>query len=365
MGRPYEFFCSLLLALFLRSFAKTDLIALSSLEVINAGGDTVIRLKAFESKGDQLTYKITSLPSSGSLYQLSQVYSTKGYEPKAGTLINAIGTIVTGSNNRIYYKRPSPDAAGINKWSSFNFTVNNGRETSLEATITLVPPSGSLNGSDFLLNNGGWQVVGNKALASTADWEPYSRGSLLNRYIYGTDDKINIRKAGAATPDQSLWYFSAAPSLLGNTGASYGGTLSFTLGGFSGDFSTNNGLQTHIVELECAKCVGPVGPGILLAIPLSAMQAFKSFTGAPTVFTVSLLESAGWIKDPQNSLLPWTAPSQCDMIQVLSRLSAMRILGDWTPWYETVALDNVLVKNTKEHKPLCGMLRPDASICTC
>lgn len=101
------------------------------------------------------------------------------------------------------------------------------------------------------------------------------------------------------------------------------------------------------MELECDSCVGPVGRGILLAMPVAAMKAFKSFNGAPTVFTVPLIESAGWIKDPQNTLKTWSKPSQCDMIQVLSRLSAIRILGDWTPWYETVALDNVLVKNTK------------------
>jgi len=289
------------------------------------------------------------------------VYSTKGYEPKAGSLINTPGTIVTGSNNRIYYKRPSPDAAGINKWASFNFTVSNGRYTSFEGTITLAPKSGALNGSDFLLNNNGWRVVGNKVVSS-ALYEPYSRGPLLNRYIYGTDDKINSIKAGSTSPDQSLWYFSAPSQLLGNTGASYGGVMSFTLAGFSGDFSKTNGQQTPVVELECASCQGPVGKGILLIMP---MNSVAKFDGSPTVFKVSLFESAGWLKDPQNTLKSWTAASKCDMIQTLSRLSAIRILGDWTSWYETVALDNVLISNMKAQVPLCAMARPDASICTC
>ena len=63
----------------------------------------------------QIQYKIDSVPSSGSMYQLSQVFSSYGYEPKGGELISFAGTVVTGSNNRIYYKRPNPDAAGLNK----------------------------------------------------------------------------------------------------------------------------------------------------------------------------------------------------------------------------------------------------------
>lgn len=91
--------------------------------------------------------------------------------------------------------------------------------------------------------------------------------------------------------------------------------------------------------------MGPVGKGIMLVLPTS--QARKTFNGDVTTFSVSLLESKGWLKDPQNTLAPWTAPSQCDMIQVLSRLTAMRLLGDWTNWYESVALDDVSFSNTK------------------
>jgi hypothetical protein len=58
---------------------------------------------------------VTSLPSSGTLSQLSQVFSNYGYEPKNGMVIQAVPTNVTGSNNRVYYARPSPDQAGINK----------------------------------------------------------------------------------------------------------------------------------------------------------------------------------------------------------------------------------------------------------
>ena len=54
-------------------------------------------------------------PQSGSLYQLSQVFSTYGYEPKQGALITQEKTVVTGSNNRIVYTRPAYDMATNNQ----------------------------------------------------------------------------------------------------------------------------------------------------------------------------------------------------------------------------------------------------------
>lgn len=196
---------------------------------------------------------------------------------------------------------------------------------------------------------------------------------------------------------------------MGNWGIAYGGTLSFNMGAFSGDFTNLNGAnvsamqypqycvtspsapsnlflylemptyttlldpfrthhayltKTHLVELECAACVGPVGMGITLAFPISALVR-APFTGDSTAFSIPLVETSGWMKDPQNSLLAWTRPTTCDMIQVLSRLSGLRILGDWTTWYESIAIDNVQISNFKGQIPLCAMARPDASVCTC
>jgi hypothetical protein len=146
--------------------------------------------------------------------------------------------------------------------------------------------------------------------------------------------------------------------------------------------------------LECADCQGPVTKGITLGYSVAAMAASPTgpFTGQPLKVSVPLKEGRGWVKDSQNSLTPWAPASQCDIIQVLSRLSRVSILGDWTAWYETVALDDVRVVNTQgkpgpsplsryAHStvtpcllrlliltgqlPLCAMSRPDASICTC
>lgn len=132
-------------------------------------------------------------------------------------------------------------------WDTFTFTAHNGISESYAGTVTLVPPSGALVGSDFLLDNQGWTIVGNKAATSAATFEAYSRGALLNHYVYGTDDKINVKGSGS---DSSLWYFKAPKSFLGNWGISYGGSLQFTLGLFSGDIKNLN-LENNVSLFYC------------------------------------------------------------------------------------------------------------------
>ena len=135
------------------------------------------------------------------------------------------------------------------QWDTFTFTVvSDVGVSSFPGTVTLVPPTGAIVGSGFLLDGEGWTVEGNKALSSLAAYEPYSRGALLNHYILGADDKINVRAAGA--PDQSLWYFVAPPAFLGNVGISYGGAIQFTLSSFAGDFSKLNSDSVSILYID-------------------------------------------------------------------------------------------------------------------
>lgn len=110
--------------------------------------------------------------------------------------------------------------------------------------MTLVPPTGALVGSSFLLGNEEWTIEGNRALSTGVAFEPYSRGTLLNHYILGSDDKVNVQAAGGL--DQSLWYFVAPSKFLGNVGIAYGGTIQFTLSSFSGDFSKLNSQEVLI-----------------------------------------------------------------------------------------------------------------------
>lgn len=344
------------------SAAITDPIALHQLVTVQAGQDAVIRLKSYDTSGSTLQYEIRSLPATGSLYQLSQVYSEYGYEPKAGTLITSVPALVTGSNNRVYYRRPDIDREDGMLWSNFSYVVIRDSKTSYAGNVSLVAPSGMFTSSSFLMDSEGWKIDGNKIEGDPAIHESISNGK-LSHYIYGKDDKINAASSGAA--DTSLWYFRAPEKFSGNLGNAYGGNLQFIQGSYSGDFSKKNGLETSLVILECDECNGPLRKGIKLVFPISASTTAKAFNGDSTEFSIPLLENAGWLKDPQNALSKWTTPTQCDMIRVLSRLSSMRILGDWTTWYESVALDEVKITNLKGQLPYCSQLRPDASLCDC
>jgi hypothetical protein len=297
-----------------------------------------------------------------------QVFSDYGYEPKKGAAVKA-GAQVTGSKgNRVYYKRPAADVAPVGAWGVMTYTVadlspsNEVMSTSYPGMVTFVPPSGILVGSQFGRGAEGWAIVGNQAASSEAKWEPSSRGA-LNYYVYGSDDIINTVGGGG---DASRWYFDAPAKFLGHHGIAYGGTLDFTLSSFQGDFSAGQlnpgegSTGLHLVELYCAQC--RVNRGATLVFPLSRAQAF---TGATTSYSLNLSEAAGWLEDPRNTLASWVAPSQCAMVEVLSGLSAVRILGDFTRWYESVALDNAHFVNLKAQVPVCAQETPDASRCSC
>mmetsp|Transcript_3880 Transcript_3880/g.6635 ORF Transcript_3880/g.6635 Transcript_3880/m.6635 type:complete len:361 (-) Transcript_3880:146-1228(-) len=334
-------------------------IAPHQLVQVDPGSEVVITLAGYDLDGDSLTVSIESLPSSGRLYQLSQVYSTHGYDPKQGTAITSSGTQVTGSKNRIVYSRPSVDSVKYEKWDTFTYTVFDGTTTSAEGTVTLVPKTGVMVGSDFLLGNEDWKITGNKASNSLATYEASSRG-LVNHYIHGTDDLINVGRIGGDGTDADRWYFSAPSEFLGNQGIAYGGQLKFTLSAHAGDFTASNlNKDAYLVELYCAQCA--VNSGVTISYPLSS----SGFTGSDKAFSLTLHEKAGWMKDPENTLKSWTVPSKCDFIEVLSGLTHVKILGDFTKWYESVSLDNVAIVNSKQQLPICAQGSPDASVCSC
>lgn len=72
--------------------------------------------------------------------------------------------------------------------------------------------------------------------------------------------------------------------------------------------------------MKCSSCEGPVSKGITLIYPING-PTVVGYTGGIRQFTIPLIENRGWLKDPQNSLLSWNAATQCDIIQVLSRIS--------------------------------------------
>lgn len=226
--------------------------------------------------------------------------------------------------------------------------MSNGVDTSKEGIIVITANEGLVT-STFDLNIDDWTIVGNTASSplttSLPKFQPISRGPQLSYYIYGIDSVIRpkVDKYGADGDDAVLWYFNAPPKFLGNQWASYGGSLDFVLFSAEGSFEVSNlNLygQGHLVELECSTCAQ--NSGVKLAMPLS--NAF-TFDGSVTQFRLPLLPEAGWVKDPKNILQPWPQPKACELVSVLSALTSIRILGDFTRGHESVAIDTVQLRH--------------------
>ncbi|CAN0306610.1 unnamed protein product, partial [Laminaria digitata] len=131
-----------------------------------------------------------------------------------------------------------------------------------------------------------------------------------------------------------------------------------------------NGDALRLVELFCSACAR--NTGTTLAYPLSAAGGFAG-GGAGVSFSLPLSETEGWVKDPENTLKTAYAPTKCEMAQVLSNLSELRILGDFTKRHESVALDSVYIRAGPNGAmggggsplPICAQGSPEATLCTC
>ena len=304
----------------------------------------VIRLQRVEKSGKRLICMISQLPARGTLYQLSNVYSSHGYEPIQGKQITANNTTVTGSNNRVYYK-PAHRRLCSERADSFSYTVfahaqakgeaqaKDNPQQAFEGTITIVNTDGTIVCSDFLLGPDGWTIIGNKERVSNPIYEPYSRNNFINHYIYANDNHNHISTTKRSQRDKALWYFNAPSKMLGNLGIAYGGYISFTMSIFAGDMKQMN-QDVNLVELECSRC------GYNIGYPMPANPIINNMAS----FKIELTETANWFTQDTTTSL-----SKCEFIEVLSQLSGLRILGDLTRWTETVALDNVYISNNKSY----------------
>lgn len=341
------------------TFAVAPL-SMHSVAKVSAGGEVSVALPGYDpDMGTSLTAVITSLPTDGKLYQLSSVYSKYGYEPKKGTEITSVPTTIldAGGKMRVLYVRPTPDREGAGEFDRFQYTVADATTTSVAGTVVMVGDGVNFKASDFSAGGESWTVEGNRVAGTAVNHEASSRGS-LNHYIYGTDDSLNM----VGGNDADLWYFNAPSKFLGWQGVYYGGSMEFTLSSFSGDFAASNlNADTHLVKLFCQQC--QTNKGVTIAFPLSA----TSFDGSTKSFSLGMLETAGWKRDPENTLEAWTTPTKCDFVEVLSGLTSVQILGDFTKWYESVSLDNVKFKKAVASSaiPFCAQGSPDASTCTC
>nr|CCA23667.1 conserved hypothetical protein [Albugo laibachii Nc14]CCA25328.1 conserved hypothetical protein [Albugo laibachii Nc14] len=309
------------------------LIARNLVYHVDPGEEKLIQLLGW-SDGAQLTATIESLPDNGQLYQLSQIYETHGYEPKrTQAAITSTPTKVTGSSNRLVFVRPLfGEEPRHSRYAEFQFSVSDSVDS--KKGIVTITTNEALMTSNFDQSVENWRVIDNGEESVPSYQEITRSGGLLSYYIYAVDAVIHPTETG---DDSMLWHFSAPQKFLGNMWAAYGGKLSFVLSSAEGSFSPanlNKKGSGFLVRIECESC--DRDNGMTLALPLS--KTF-SYDGTPTQFSISLDETAGWLKDPNNILLDWLPPTSCDFVRVLSGVSSWLILGDFTRGYESVALD--------------------------
>lgn len=300
--------------------------------MVDNNGQAELVLPGHDLDGDKLTVQIESLPKVGALHFLNPNYVAANVEPKAGSQIVAIpSTIEDRHKHKVIYQAPKNKRL-YGQVAEFRYTVSDGVSTSGTGIVRLVASNPRLVQSDFSDGSDGWRVV-NNGLSSDVVHEQSSVTPHLNRFIHATDDYINIDPS--TRNDKSLWYFSAPSKFLGFQAHAYKGTLEFSMGAFTGDFSPNRmNSDLDLVVLECETCA--LNRGMRFVMKLSA----SAFTGSPKKFSLQLSEDK-WLKDPKNTLLAWSKPTACEFVEMLHSLSSIKILGDFTKFYESVALDDV------------------------
>lgn len=355
-------------------------LALHQLYEVSSGDEVVISLRGHDLDGDKTSATITKLPRVGALFQLSHVFDNHGYDPKSGSAITAVPAVVSGKESRVVYRRPNFDYGahqiGSESYTKkrdadeFEYTVNDGMDgveaESLAGTVTLVSDKNhQLVSSEFTFMDEGWKTVGNAQ--SNVRHEASRRGE-LNNYIYAVDDLIDV---DGDKNDRKLWHFILPEKYVGWFGAWYMGTFEFTLSSFSGDYSGKNDHWVddkyhplNLVEIYCESC--DLFKGTTIAFPLYKAQKFD---GQTTNYSLIMAESSGWVKDPQNTLYEWAAPTRCSFIEVLSGITSVKILGDFTNWYESVSIDNVrwvaAPSKGRYQIPVCAQDTPNSRKCSC
>ncbi len=263
------------------------------------------------------------------------------------------------------YKRDTCDDRFIRgEFDRFQYKVSDEEGESEQGTVVLVSPQHVVAQSDFLLSDEEWTTVGNRR-KNGVHHEQSSRG-LMNYYIYALDESLNVDTGGNGD-DLDIWYFDLPSKFLGWQGIMYNGKLEFIISSFGGDFSEqyqNRGGKLNLVEITCDKC--NVNRGVRIGFPLDTAGGFN---GSTKKFSLTLTEASGWKLDPKNTLYEWKPISKCAFIEVLSAISSIRILGDFTSWYESVSIDDVKLVASKprlrNHLPICAQKTPDARRCDC
>merc|ERR1712137_896754 len=162
----------------------------------------------------------------------------------------------------------------------------------------------------------------------------------LSGYVYGVDEVQFLNYTYDTIFDQTKWYFEAShtfyrPELL----ASYGGFLRFRIRALYGNFSELNS-PLDWVTLECAVCDGGRGTKLVRYI-----DDTLKWDGSERYVEMRLHPSECWRRHPLNVAF-WSSEKfadECEIAGVLTGLSRLAILGDWTKGGEGIAIDDVTI----------------------
>jgi hypothetical protein len=131
--------------------------------------------------------------------------------------------------------------------------------------------------------------------------------------------------ASGSTGGRAFWAFVAPPGYLGNLSGAYDGTLSFDL---RQSLAGGTPFDDDDVTL--------IGGGLTLVIDAGPNPA-SSWTS----YSVSLVESAGWVLDGTTQ-----PPTMSEMQTVLGNLSELWIRGEFIAGNDSADLDNVVLTGT-------------------
>lgn len=329
---------------------------------VEANSPTVCTLWGAEDLDTPLDFRINSLPAVGFLYETSGNFRTFGSDPK--NMPDPIGPhllpfLVTDPLHRIVYVPPFNVWPPESSWSSFTYVVQaNKSHTEIEnppvsepGLVVLTNPEGMVASSSFdsADTSLGWSVSGNLADIDAIDGglkhQALAMGA-LNRYVYGVDEVQFLDFASGL--DRSKWYFEAAAADFHGEKmrAAYGGTLKFTVRSLYGNFSELN-APLDWVTIECESCDSGQGARIV-----RFTDEVLRWDGSEKMVELRLLPVERWMRDPLNSALDFTFASECEIAAILSNVSRVAILGDFTRRGEGVALDDVIMyQASPAHQP--------------
>lgn len=183
----------------------------------------------------------------------------------------------------------------------------------LAGTVALLLSSGAQAyvSSTFDTGADGWTHAPGGDADTTVTWEATGGNPggalLMNDAAEGNND-----------------YFLAPAEYLGNDSSYYGGTLSFDVN----DVYGNEQYPNDVVFLS--------GDGITLAYNTGAFAANTWFHA-----TAPLTETSGWYIN--TTLGGGTVPTKTQFQDVLSDVTSLEILGDFTTYADVTTLDNVVL----------------------